>query len=261
MTAKVSKELGISRAQQDLAARAKSGRIPEHIGFIMDGNGRWAEKRGLTRLNGHRAGVEAIRRCLPALLDLSVKYCTLYTFSLENWKRPAEEIRYLMDLVVEYASSDKSGFVDKGIRVIPIGRWQELPAPVVRSLSGIAKDTKEGTNLTVLLAINYGGRQEIIDAFRKIVSRVRNGEIKTKDINEKLVSSFLQTAGIPDPDLIVRTSGEKRLSNFLVWQAAYTELVFTDVLWPDFAPEDIYKAVIEYSGRKRRFGGVSEMKG
>ncbi len=240
--------------------RALSGRIPSHIGFIMDGNGRWAEKRGLTRNEGHRAGVESMRRCLPALSALGVKYATLYVFSSENWRRPQDEVRFLMKLVSDYANGDKSELIEQGVRLLPIGRWQDMPLPVVEALKKAQKDTRGGDRLTVLLAINYGGRQEIIDAAKKMAESVRIH--KDADIDEETFRRFLYAPpSVPDPDLIVRTSGEMRISNFLLWQSAYAEFVFTDVLWPDFGPVDIFKSVSEYSNRKRRFGDVSDKRG
>jgi len=244
-------------------SRAREGKIPVHVGIIMDGNGRWAQKRGLPRHEGHRAGVESIRRCLPALLNTGIKYCSLFVFSTENWSRPREEINFLMDLVVEYAQKDRKELLEKGIRVVPLGRWRELPSPVATALSKVAQDTESGENLTVFLAINYGGRQEILDAAKGLFRKLTTRELK-KDINDVTLEDFagcLYEPSLPDLDLIIRTSGEKRLSNFLLWQAAYAELVFTDVLWPDFGPKDLYKAIVEYSGRKRRFGKVEEREG
>lgn len=244
-------------------SRARSGKIPVHVGIIMDGNGRWAQARGMPRQEGHRAGVESIRRCLPALLKVGIQYCTLYAFSTENWKRPREEVDFLMNLIIEYSRSDRKKLVENGIRVVPIGRWRELPMPVVQSLSKITEDTTGGTKLTVFLAVNYGGRQEILDAAVKFAQdmKLRRSRPDFERITTEDFEAYLYTSGAPDPDLIIRTSGEKRLSNFLLWQAAYSEFVFTEVLWPDFGPVDLYKAIVEYSGRRRRFGDVEEKKG
>ncbi len=238
--------------------RALSGRIPVHMGVIMDGNGRWAQKKGLPRKEGHRAGVLSMRKCLPALLNLGIKYCTLFTFSAENWKRPQTEIQSLFALILEFADSDRGELLERGVRVTPVGRWRELPLPVVRALTKMASDTSVGRNLTVQLALNYGGRQEILDAVKKYALDVVGSKKSVHDLTESDFSRYLYAGDVPDPDLIVRTSGEKRLSNFLLWESAYSELVFTDVLWPDFGPVDIYKAVAEFSGRKRRFGDVVE---
>lgn len=239
--------------------RAKAGSVPSHIAFIMDGNGRWAKRRGLSRNEGHRAGVEAMRRCLPALLDLGIKYVTLYVFSTENWRRPQEEVKFLMNLILDYANSDRRELLEKGVRIVPIGRWRDLPLPVVEALSKAANDTAKGRNLTVLLAVNYGGRQEILDAAKKLALKYKPGELDS--VGEEEFRQLLYAPSVPDPDLIVRTSGEQRISNFLLWQGAYSELVFTDVLWPDFGPIDIYKAVVEYGRRERRFGDVSHKGG
>lgn len=247
--------------EQYWLSKALSGNIPAHIGIIMDGNGRWAQKRGLPRHEGHRAGVESIRRCLPALLNIGVRYCTLFVFSTENWKRPKDEVDFLMKLVADYAEMDRADLIRNGIRVVPIGRWERLPFPVVQALSKVAADTRDGKNLTLFLAINYGGRQEIFDAAVRLCRKVEAGEKRLDDLTLDDFASCLYTEGIPDPDLIIRTSGEKRISNFFLWQAAYSEFVFTDVLWPDFGPKDLYMAVVEFSGRIRRFGGAGETKG
>lgn len=233
--------------------RAKSGKIPTHVAFIMDGNGRWAKRRGLGRKEGHIAGVEAMRNCLPALLNLGIKYVTLFVFSTENWRRPYDEVSFLMNLVLDYAKSDRRELIQKGVRLLPIGRWRDLPLAVVEALSKAALDTAHGRNLTVLLAVNYGGRQEILDAAKKLA--LKHGGAMD-DVGEEEFAELLYAPFAPDPDLIVRTSGEMRVSNFLLWQGAYSELVFTDVLWPDFGPIDIYKAVVEYGNRERRFGDV-----
>ncbi len=238
--------------------RAKSGKIPTHVAFIMDGNGRWAKKRELSRKEGHIAGVEAMRRCLPALLNLGIQYVTLFVFSTENWRRPYDEVRFLMNLVLDYAKSDRSELIQKGVRLLPIGRWRELPLAVVEALTKAVADTAHGRNLTLLLAINYGGRQEILDAAKNLALKYRGA---MDDVGEEEFAGLLYAPFVPDPDLIVRTSGEMRVSNFLLWQGAYSELVFTDVLWPDFGPIDIYKAVVEYGCRERRFGDVSQERG
>lgn len=239
-----------------LLRRALAGSIPAHIGIVMDGNGRWAVSRGMKRTEGHRAGVESIKRCLPALIRLGVKFCTFYVFSTENWKRPKEEIQFLMNLVVEYAKEDRKDFVKQGIRVVPIGRWRELPRQVVQALTRLVADTSHGETLTVLLAVNYGGRQEMIDAAKGLALSYVGREKELAAIGEEDFRRFLYEPSAPDVDLIIRTSGEMRLSNFLLWEGAYAEFVFTDVLWPDFGPADLYRAVIEYQTRHRRFGDV-----
>ena len=241
--------------------RAKSGKVPTHIAFIMDGNGRWAEKRGLQRRDGHRAGVESIRRCIPALLELGIAYCSLFVFSTENWRRPREEVDFLLDLVLEWAREDKRDLRERGVRVLPVGRWKDMPAPVAAAIARAAKDTEGGRSLTLLTCVNYGGRQEIVDAAKALAVSFAGDPRKIENLDEDGFSRFLYAPGIPDPDLIVRTSGEERLSNFLLWQAAYSELVFTDVYWPDMAPVDVYKAVAAYGARRRRFGDVTEKRG
>lgn len=228
--------------------RAKACRLPAHIAFIMDGNGRWAQKRGLPRREGHRAGVESIRRCLPALLELGIPYCSLFVFSTENWRRPKDEVEFLLSLVLEWAREDKRELVERGVRIRPVGRWNDLPAPVASAISRAAKDTEDGRNLTLLACVNYGGRQEIVDASKAAAASLAGDPRKIENLDEEAFSQYLYAPGIPDPDLIVRTSGEERLSNFLLWQAAYSEFVFTDVLWPDMSPVDVYKAVLTFSG-------------
>ncbi len=242
--------------EDPLLKRALKGSIPVHVGIVMDGNGRWAVARGLKRKEGHRAGVESLKRCLPALLRLGVKFCTFYVFSTENWKRPKDEVQFLMSLILEYAKEDRSEFTRQGIRVLPMGRWREMPRRVVQALSKLVEDTSSGDNLTVLLALNYGGRQEIVDAAKQLAAAYEGREKELLAVGEEDFRRFLYEPSAPDVDLVIRTSGEKRLSNFLLWRAAYAELVFTDVLWPDFGPVDLYKAIIEYQGRERRFGDV-----
>jgi undecaprenyl diphosphate synthase len=241
--------------------RARASTIPAHVAIIMDGNGRWAQRRGLPRREGHRAGVEGIRRCLPALLRLGIKYCSFFVFSTENWRRPRDEVDFLMNLVVEWASQDRSDFVKHGVRIVPVGRWQKLPAPVASSLARAVKDTEGGDRLHLLACINYGGRQEIVDAARQMALSFAGDPKQVENLDEEAFARFLYAPGVPDPDLVVRTSGELRLSNFLLWESAYSELVFTDVLWPDFGPIDLYKAVIEFGRRKRRFGDLAEKRG
>jgi undecaprenyl diphosphate synthase len=247
---------GEALSEDVLLERALSGSIPVHVGIVMDGNGRWALSRGKKRYEGHRAGVESIKRCLPALIRLGVKFCTFYVFSTENWKRPKEEVQFLMNLVVEYAKEDRSDFIKKGIRVTPVGRWRDLPRQVVQALERLVADTARGDKLSVLLAVNYGGRQEMVDAAKRLAASYKDREKELATVDEEDFRRFLYEPSAPDVDLVIRTSGEMRLSNFLLWEAAYAELVFTDVLWPDFGPRDLYKAIIEYQGRHRRFGDV-----
>lgn len=243
--------------QQLWLDRALSGQIPRHVGIIMDGNGRWAERRGLRRSQGHREGLEALRKCIPALLNLGVEAATFFAFSTENKKRPKEEVDFLLGLILEYASKDASDLANKGVKLVPLGRWREFPGVVTRALENAAKRTVNGKRLTVYVALNYGGRQEIVDA----ASRMAEERGLEGGASERDFTRFLYEPSMPDVDLLIRTSGEKRISNFLLWQSAYAELVFTDVLWPDFGPEDMYKAVVEFQGRDRRYGGTGKGRG
>lgn len=226
--------------------------MPVHVAIVPDGNGRWAEKRGLSRLAGHQAGVKKMRVLIEYLNDLQVKYVTLYGFSTENWGRPMEEVKGLFRILVERIDQDVPRLHRKGIRVRHLGRLGELPEWLQSSIRRAAELTKDNTGLTLSLAFNYGGHVEIIDAIRRIVAE----GISPEKIDEKLFSDYLYTAGIPDVDLLIRTGDELRLSNFLLWQTAYSEYYFTDVLWPDFSKEDMDKALIAYSQRERRFGAL-----
>lgn len=236
--------------------RARAGSIPLHIGFIMDGNGRWAQRRGLPRTEGHRAGVESLKAVIPALINLGVPFATFYAFSTENWKRPAEEVRFLFDLLVQYSKEDRKELIERGVKLRAIGDVDELPGAVRAAIWELERETSSGRNLTVNVALNYGGRQEILRAVKEIAKSFAGGEIDVEKLSEAQFATYLYTAGQPDPDLIIRTSGEMRLSNFLLWQGAYSELYFTEVLWPDFRPIHLYKAVVDYAGRRRRFGGI-----
>lgn len=229
---------------------------PRHVAIIMDGNGRWAKKRGLPRTAGHKQGAEAVRRALKAAPDLGISYLTLYSFSSENWTRPETEVRDLMGLLKLYLRSELSELNANGVRVRVIGERKRL-SDDIQQLIELAETTTAGNSrLTLVLALSYGGRQEIRNAVERIAERVRDGELSPADISEDLISANLDTADIPDPDLVIRTSGEQRLSNFLPWQTAYSELVFTDCLWPDFNDETFASAVEEYSRRERRFGAA-----
>lgn len=225
-----------------------------HIGIIMDGNGRWAKARGLPRTMGHKAGIEAVRHTLKAVRDLPISHLTLYSFSTENWRRPKTEIADLMGLLRFYLQSELSTLHKEGVRVKIIGERDTLPTDIVDLINKAEVMTHENEALTLTLALSYGGRQEIVAAARGIAVAVQNGSLKPEEINEDVVQSFLYTDGTPDPDLIIRTSGEQRLSNFLPWQAAYAEFVFTDVLWPDFGAEHLTQAIDEFYGRERRYG-------
>lgn len=231
-------------------------RIPRHIAVIMDGNGRWAEKRGFPRIFGHRNGAAAVRTLVEEAGRLGVEVLTLYSFSQENWKRPADEVRALMDLYGVYLEGELERLMRENIRFVQIGRMEGLPDEVRRSVESVMSATASNTGPTLCLAVNYGGRAEIVDAARRLAGRVAAGEIGVDQIDEGMVSGALSTAGIPDPDLLIRTAGEMRVSNFLLWQISYAELFVTDVLWPDFGIEDLHGAIRDYAGRQRRYGGL-----
>lgn len=230
--------------------------IPKHIAMIMDGNGRWAKKRNLPRSFGHKAGVETIREIVKSCSKLGVKYLTLYAFSTENWKRPADEVSTLMNLLVEYLKGELEELNNNNVIINYIGDISALPDICQNELLNSHFKTKNNTGLTLNLALNYGGRDEIIRAIKRISHDISENCIDIEKIDEKLISNYLYTSNMPDPDLLIRTSGELRISNFLLWQIAYSELWFTDVYWPDFKPYHLYKAIIDYQKRDRRFGTV-----
>lgn len=233
-------------------------RMPQHIAVIMDGNGRWAKLHGKERLYGHYNGVESVRAVITASVQLGLKYLTLYTFSTENWNRPKAEVDGLMELLVDNIVKETPTFHEKNIRFTTIGDNSLLPEKALRKLEECIADTASNTGMTLVLALSYSSRWEITNAVRKIATKVKNGELNVEDIDDHVVSDNLTTAGIPDPELLIRTSGELRLSNYLLWQMAYTELYFTDTLWPDFREESFYEAIIDYQKRERRFGKTSE---
>lgn len=230
---------------------------PIHVAVIMDGNGRWAQARGLPRAAGHKAGAESVRRAIRAAVDLGVPYLTLFGFSSENWKRPKAEVGDLMGLLRFYLRSEIAELNSEGVRLRVIGERGRLDGDIVKLIEDAERLTAGNTRLNLTVALSYGGRQEIIAAVRDLAGRVQRGEIAPDDIDETLFSASLDTDGLPDPDLLIRTSGEQRVSNFLLWQMAYTELVFTDVLWPDFGRDDLAKAIADFRGRERRFGGAA----
>jgi undecaprenyl diphosphate synthase len=231
---------------------------PRHVAIIMDGNGRWANARGLPRTLGHRQGAEAVRRCVGGALDLGIPFLTLFGFSSENWRRPMTEIEDLMGLLRRYLQSEIAEFHKNGIRLRVIGDRTRLPKDIVRLIDDAEKRTAENEALDLVMAISYGGRQEIAAAARRLASAVAAGELEPDDIDEDSFAASLLTAGIPDPDLLIRTSGEQRLSNFLLWQSAYSELIFVDKLWPDFDKSDLEAAVTEFRRRERRYGATAE---
>ena len=233
-------------------------RIPQHVAVIMDGNGRWAKLHGKERLFGHYNGVESVRAVITASVQLGVKYLTLYTFSTENWNRPKAEVDGLMELLVENIVKETPTFHEKNIRFTTIGNNSLLPEKALRKLEECIAETASNSGMTLVLALSYSSRWEITDAVRRIADKVKNGELNVEDIDDDVVSNNLTTVGIPDPELLIRTSGELRLSNYLLWQMAYTELYFTDTLWPDFREESFYEAIVDYQKRERRFGKTSE---
>ena len=238
----------------------RKGGLPRHIAIIMDGNGRWARRRGLPRVAGHRAGLKSVRDAVKGCASLGVEYLTLYTFSVENWKRPAREVNALMKFLRETLKNETRELADNNVRLRVIGRTQDLPEYVTDEIARAEGTLKDNTGLTLVLALSYAGRVEILDATRKIAGQVRRGKLREKDIDEDIFQSYLYTSGIPDPDLLIRTSGELRISNFLLWQIAYSELWITDTLWPAFRRKHLYQAIKEYQERERRFGRVSSRK-
>jgi undecaprenyl diphosphate synthase len=227
-----------------------------HVAIIMDGNGRWATSRGLPRVAGHREGVKAARAIVRAADAIGLRYLTLYAFSTENWSRPEDEVTMLMRLLEESIYRELPDLMGNNVRLRVIGRPTGVPLPVRRGLEHVVAETAKNTGLNLLVAFNYGGRDELLDAFRALARRVQAGELAPDTISEAHVSGALYTDGVPDPDLLIRTSGEMRVSNFLLWQIAYTELWVTPTLWPDFGPTDLYRAVADFQRRSRRFGGV-----
>lgn len=233
-----------------------NGEIPRHLAIIMDGNGRWAQKRGLPRTLGHKQGVEAVREAVKAARDIGIEYLTLYSFSSENWNRPEAEITELFGLLRMFIRRDLADLHKNNVRVKVIGRKEGVPDDILKLLDEAQNLTRDNTAQKLVIAFNYGSRDEIIDATRKIAQDVAAGVLKAEDISDEVVSNAMDTAGIPDPDLLIRTSGEIRLSNFLLWQIAYSELVFLDCLWPDFSKTDLENAIKTYQSRSRRFGGL-----
>ncbi len=241
-------------------AALDQSRVPQHIAVIMDGNGRWAKKRALNRLRGHKAGIEAVRETIRCASDMGVRYLTIYSFSTENWKRPVDEVVGLMDLFAKTMLAEVDGLHEENVRVRTIGDLSALPAETREAFDEAWQKTRNNTGMTLVVAVNYGSRQEILHAaeacVRRAAARQAEGEDPNAPITEEEFELGLYTADIPDPEMVIRTSGEMRLSNFLLWQVAYSEFVVTDVLWPDFNRYDLLRAVLEYQGRDRRFGAV-----
>ena len=236
----------------------KHDRLPRHIAIIMDGNGRWAKREGMARMFGHRKGVETVHQITEAAAELGIKYLTLYTFSTENWNRPKEEVYALMGLLVDTIAKETPTLMKNNIRLETIGDLERLPEQTRNKFIQCIQETSKNTGLTLVVALSYSSRWEIIRATQQIAQAVKDGRILVEDINEELMSSSMTTHYMPDPDLLIRTSGELRISNFLLWQLAYSELYFTDCLWPEFTTEEFYRAIVNYQHRERRFGKTSE---
>jgi len=243
---------------EDILNKIKQKEVPIHVAIIMDGNGRWAKKQGKDRIEGHKAGVESVRNAVKASIECGVKYLTLYAFSTENWKRPKEEVDALMELLVIAIEKEVPELMKNNIRLNAIGNLSSLPEKSRQSLYQSIELTKNNTQLTLTLALSYSSKWEITNACKLIAQKVKQGLLNPEDIDESTIQNHLNTADLPDPELIIRTSGEHRISNFLLWQAAYAEFYFTTVYWPEFTKEEFYKAILDFQKRERRFGKTSE---
>ncbi|MFC2112487.1 isoprenyl transferase [Bacteroidota bacterium] len=235
-----------------------SNKLPEHIAIIMDGNGRWAKKKGNERIFGHKNGVKAVRDTVEAAAELGISYLTLYAFSTENWNRPRTEIDALMSLLVSSLDGETKTLMDNNIRLMTIGDTESLPSKVKSKLQRTTEKTSGNTGMKLVLALSYSARWEILDALKSIAKKIESSELTSRELSCEMLNNYLQTKDIPDPELLIRTSGEYRISNFLLWQIAYTELYFTDTLWPDFRKNDLYAAICNFQNRERRFGKISE---
>lgn len=230
--------------------------IPTHVAIIMDGNGRWAQARGLPRVEGHRKGADSVRAACESCVEFGIKHLTLYCFSNENWKRPKDELDFLMGLLKKFLVQECKTLLEKNMKLTVIGRRQGLPDDVLVEMDSVIERSRNGTGLHLCLAINYGSRQEIVDGVRQIAAQVNSGNLKVDEIDESTISNSLYTSDMPDPDLLIRTSGEMRISNYLLWQISYSELYITKRSWPEFGRDDMIQAIEEYSRRHRRFGGL-----
>ena len=242
----------------DYRAQIDKERLPRHIAIIMDGNGRWAKKQGLARMFGHKQGVETVHNITVAATELGIGYLTLYTCSTENWNRPKEEVDALMTLLVDTIAKETPTLMENNVRLQTIGDIDRLPEGTKQKFLGCIDRTSRNTGLTMVIALSYSARWEITRAMQEAVRLTQAGALRPEDVNEQFVSSLMTTRDMPDPDLLIRTSGEYRISNFLLWQLAYSELYFTDCLWPEFSTDEFYKAIIDYQKRERRFGKTSE---
>jgi len=241
----------------DWKSRIDLEKLPQHIAIIMDGNGRWAKLHNRPRVFGHTNGVKAVREVTEAAADLGIKYLTLYTFSTENWSRPKFEVNALMTLLLDTLQTELENLVRNRIRLRTIGDISVLPSRTAGVLKEVIRQTEGNDQMDLILALNYSGRWDIIQAVRSLGEDIRSGKLLPQEVDDQKFASYLSTSEIPDPELLIRTSGETRISNFLLWESAYTEFHFTDVLWPDFGKEELYKAVVDFQHRERRFGGVS----
>ena len=246
-------------SREDWLGELDPGRLPRHVAIIMDGNGRWAARRRLPRVAGHRAGADAVRKTIEAAARLGLECLTLYAFSTENWKRPRYEIRALMDLLTEYLRKELHSLKENNIQFRMIGRSEELHLSVLEQIRKAELSTFQNTGLRLNIALNYGGRAELVDALRAVAREVAAGRLQAEEINEEIIARNLYTGSMPDPDLLIRTSGEMRISNFLLWQIAYAEIHVTEALWPDFGERDLFTALIDYQKRERRFGRVAHL--
>jgi undecaprenyl diphosphate synthase len=228
--------------------------VPVHIAVIMDGNSRWARGKNLPMAMGHKAGSQAVKTLVKSAIKFGVKYLTIYAFSTENWKRPKEEVGYLMSLIKEYLTREVDELAENGVKIIVSGNLENVEESIVKKIKSVEEQTKNNQTICLNVAFDYGSRQEIVDGFKKIANAILDKKIDVSDIDENLISKNLYQPNVPDPDLLIRTSGELRLSNFLLWQSAYTELLFTEKFWPDFAEEDLKKAILEFNQRKRNYG-------
>lgn len=235
-----------------------TARLPRHVAIIMDGNGRWAKKQGLARMFGHKKGVETVHNITVAATKLGIEYLTLYTFSTENWNRPKEEVDALMTLLVDTIAKETPTLMNNNVRLQTIGDINRLPEGTKQKFLGCIEETSRNTGLTMVIALSYSARWEITEAVREAVRLTQAGQLRPEDVSEQMVSALMTTREMPDPDLLIRTSGEYRISNFLLWQLAYSELYFTDCLWPEFTDEEFNKAIVDYQKRERRFGKTSE---
>ncbi len=251
-------DLAIVTFNMSLKEQINKEKLPNHVAIIMDGNGRWAKQQGFMRVIGHENGTKAVRQVVEASAELGIKNLTLYAFSTENWNRPKLEVQTLMKLLVKSLKKEIKTLQDNNIKLSAIGSLQDLPKKANQELLDVIEKTKNNTNMTLTLALSYGSREEIVNVIKELSLKVKNNIISTESIDESIINKHLYTQNLPDVDLLIRTSGEQRISNFLLWQIAYAELYFTDILWPDFKKEDLYEALINYQNRERRFGKTSE---